>query len=252
MRRFVGVAVSFFGISFSLVGQEQGLEQIRSDYHEYLYSSYEQGGMPEADRLVDYIVAAFEFADSSEVAEQSVAALHLVMGISSMHILTKEEDTLVPEWKDAVDRLTLEYVNEPSLAMVIHGIDFVPPALEAARDRFLEVVTAETKNSVVRAALCLEHAKRIMRKDMTGGCDEEEEAALPGLLERLASEFGSNSAPQGQGDFATLASRMKYEWENLRVGCKAPDLEGVDGDGVPFKLSDYAGKVIFLDFWAHW
>ena len=30
------------------------------------------------------------------------------------------------------------------------------------------------------------------------------------------------------------------------------DIAGVDLDGVAFKLSDYKGKVIFLDFWGDW
>ena len=37
-----------------------------------------------------------------------------------------------------------------------------------------------------------------------------------------------------------------------RVGKLAPEIEGEDVDGVPFKLSDYRGKVVLLDFWGHW
>ncbi|MBY0527506.1 MAG: TlpA family protein disulfide reductase [Gemmataceae bacterium] len=32
----------------------------------------------------------------------------------------------------------------------------------------------------------------------------------------------------------------------------APEIEAVDGDGKSFKLSDYRGKVVMLDFWATW
>jgi cytochrome oxidase Cu insertion factor (SCO1/SenC/PrrC family) len=32
----------------------------------------------------------------------------------------------------------------------------------------------------------------------------------------------------------------------------APEIEGEDQDGVTFKLSDYRGKVILLDFWGNW
>ncbi len=35
-------------------------------------------------------------------------------------------------------------------------------------------------------------------------------------------------------------------------GNKAPDIEGEDADGRPFKLSDYRGKVVLLDFWGNW
>lgn len=36
------------------------------------------------------------------------------------------------------------------------------------------------------------------------------------------------------------------------IGSVAPDIEGVDTDGVRFKLSDYRGKVVVLDFWGDW
>ena len=39
---------------------------------------------------------------------------------------------------------------------------------------------------------------------------------------------------------------------HLSVGKVAPDIEGVDQDGVKFKLSDYRGKVVLLDFWSEY
>ena len=38
----------------------------------------------------------------------------------------------------------------------------------------------------------------------------------------------------------------------LQVGNEAPDIIGKDLDGVGFKLSDYRGKVVVLDFWGDW
>ncbi len=38
----------------------------------------------------------------------------------------------------------------------------------------------------------------------------------------------------------------------LEVGNLAPDIQGEDLDGVKFKLSDYRGKVVVLDFWGDW
>jgi peroxiredoxin len=39
----------------------------------------------------------------------------------------------------------------------------------------------------------------------------------------------------------------------LVAGCatnkNAQEIEGVDADGAHFKLSDYRGKVVLLDFW---
>ncbi len=38
----------------------------------------------------------------------------------------------------------------------------------------------------------------------------------------------------------------------LEIGKEAPDIEGEDIDGVPFRLSDYRGKIVVLDFWGDW
>ena len=40
--------------------------------------------------------------------------------------------------------------------------------------------------------------------------------------------------------------------ENLSVGCTAPDIVGTDHEGKEFKLSDFKGKVVLLDFWGFW
>jgi cytochrome oxidase Cu insertion factor (SCO1/SenC/PrrC family) len=38
----------------------------------------------------------------------------------------------------------------------------------------------------------------------------------------------------------------------LRVGTAAPEIAGEDMEGTSFKLSDYRGKVVLLDFWGNW
>ena len=42
------------------------------------------------------------------------------------------------------------------------------------------------------------------------------------------------------------------EMLNLAVGNPAPEIDGVDVDGKPVKLSDYTGKVVVLVFWGSW
>lgn len=36
------------------------------------------------------------------------------------------------------------------------------------------------------------------------------------------------------------------------VGEVAPEIQGQEVDGKKFKLSDYRGKVVVLDFWGNW
>jgi hypothetical protein len=52
---------------------------------------------------------------------------------------------------------------------------------------------------------------------------------------------------------ADPAAVEKPETESLpAIGSVAPEIEGVDIDNVPFKLSDYRGQVVVLDFWGDW
>lgn len=44
----------------------------------------------------------------------------------------------------------------------------------------------------------------------------------------------------------------KHDKADLEIGKLAPDIEGEDIDGQKFKLSDYRGKVVVLDFWGNW
>lgn len=66
-----------------------------------------------------------------------------------------------------------------------------------------------------------------------------------------------------QGEYADVEYRgdvtigqkiegMVFERENLQIGMPVPEIEGEDVDGVEFKLSDYKGKVVMIDFWGDW
>jgi peroxiredoxin len=51
---------------------------------------------------------------------------------------------------------------------------------------------------------------------------------------------------------ADLAKPMIFEREHLCLGKKAPEITGTDIDGKTFRLSDYKGKVVVVDFFADW
>jgi hypothetical protein len=70
------------------------------------------------------------------------------------------------------------------------------------------------------------------------------------MLERVANEYADVSA--GKRTLGEQASNQLFEMRHLVVGKPAPDIEAEDLAGTPFKLSDYRGKVVLLDFWGHW
>ena len=48
------------------------------------------------------------------------------------------------------------------------------------------------------------------------------------------------------------ARAPEFQRTRLQIGMEVPDIVGADLDGVPFKLSDYRGKVVVIDFWGDW
>jgi hypothetical protein len=88
---------------------------------------------------------------------------------------------------------------------------------------------------------------------------EEEQAKWLAEAERHYSEvktrYAAARSPDGKETLSDKAGPELLRIKNLpllKVGKVAPEIEGEDIDGVKFKLSDYRGKVVMLDFWGHW
>jgi hypothetical protein len=71
------------------------------------------------------------------------------------------------------------------------------------------------------------------------------------FFEQAAQEFGGVQLPEG-GTVGGKARAELFEVRHLVVGKEAPDIEGEDQAGKRFKLSDYRGKVVLLDFWSEY
>jgi hypothetical protein len=81
------------------------------------------------------------------------------------------------------------------------------------------------------------------------------------LYERVIDEFADiplpNPFPQPTGDrllpgrpatYGDAAGLYLHELRDLGIGRPAPEIEGIDLDGKPMRLSDYRGKVVTLYF----
>lgn len=79
--------------------------------------------------------------------------------------------------------------------------------------------------------------------------DSEDEATRKLAIVDLKAVI--EQAPE-EDPLGKRAKGVLFEAENLQIGCVAPDIEGSDLSGVAFKLSDYRGKVVVLDFWGDW
>jgi hypothetical protein len=70
--------------------------------------------------------------------------------------------------------------------------------------------------------------------------------------EELFTQAAAKYANVKAGFRGTVGEKAKgelYELKHLAIGKAAPEVEGEDQDGKTFKLADYKGKVVLLDFW---
>jgi hypothetical protein len=73
---------------------------------------------------------------------------------------------------------------------------------------------------------------------------------VEGLFDTAISKYGDVKA--GRSTIGKQAEGELFELRNLVVGKAAPEVEGEDIEGSKFKLSDYKGKVVLIDFWGNW
>lgn len=146
----------------------------------------------------------------------------------------------------------------------------------AEYESFLRAMWDTNPHESVKSAACVSLAyflhARLLRIDL---CRDDPEQAktfaglfgeeyLAGLLKQDREEvmaeveklyhigqdkYADVALPEG-GTVRDLVTSALYEIEQLGIGKEAPNIEGIDQDGLPFSLHDYRGKVILLDFWS--
>src|SRR5262249_11178134 len=88
----------------------------------------------------------------------------------------------------------------------------------------------------------------------------EHHAANAGLTPALIDRLSFDPHPQMRNFLTRVATdnpnpatkEAAAAINKLVVGAVSPDITAKDTDGKEFKLSEYRGKVVLLDFWGHW
>lgn len=170
-------------------------------------------GLPEAIPFLVWIVQYGVKVDSERAL---VAANTLIKD----HVTNPEIETALRPLSLGASRLGEDAVHELFSAIVAKS------GVERIRDQAL----------FRRASLYIGHTPK---------GTEEQRVAARADLQLLLGTTESKHLKRSIG-------KMIFEYENLNIGCVAPEIEGQDLEGVDFKLSDYRGKVVLLDFWGHW
>ncbi len=178
----------------------------------------------------------------------------------------------------ALALLLRDHVKSDKLGPVCQQVVF---GFHQSHETFLRAVLESNPHQEVQALACLSLAQflsdRLHRLDVLGSQDRpdmaeryhrvfgkeyvealqrQDHAKVAQEVETLfvrAEQFGDVKIPVTYyGSGGTVREKAKaelFQIRHLAVGKEAPDIEGEDQDGKRFKLSDYRGKVVLLDFW---
>jgi hypothetical protein len=174
----------------------------------------------------------------------------------------------------ALEVLARDFLEQPEIGDVCLEVFAITPAARV----FFEAVLAKSPDAGARGKACYALA-RLTRDRAKAAKDlaarpPDERTALAGrygadtlaelegkdadglqadaeaLFERVAADFAD--VPLRGTTLGAKAAGDLFELRNLQIGMASPDIEGEDVDGEVFRLSDYRGKVVVLDFWGDW
>jgi hypothetical protein len=144
--------------------------------------------------------------------------------------------------RGALDTLLTTHIESPELSVLGRALPYIGQIVD---EEFAETAVAralESGNANLRGwALLAKHKGDIEEADRGG----EQYALAKKTL--LAAAEASDDKRLAKEIRSAIDLREKFGAGNV-----APDIAGIDLDGVEFKLSDYKGKVVFLDFWGDW
>ncbi len=137
----------------------------------------------------------------------------------------------------AIEALHAEPLSGPKCAATLARLANLEPVLGDDFDAHLARLFKSTKTDEVKAALFCARAKVRAGRKSTALAIADYKKVL-----ELAPKTAFAESARGALNGLTI----------LAIGMPAPEIEGKDLDGTPFKLSDYRGKAVMLSFWGHW
>jgi len=144
----------------------------------------------------------------------------------------------------AVDRLFEKYPKNPMIDRVCSML------AEASGERLKKLLEKDVDPSVKAAAALALGNSLAEQSDRVSGKPKDSDhfaAEAEKYFTMVVDQFGKDDAARKK-----TAEKMIRVLHTLRVGKEAPEIKGVDLDEKEFKLADYRGKVVLLDFWGNW
>jgi hypothetical protein len=215
--------------------------------YEELWKAYDKG---QADRFQ----AAVELARADPKSDVGFAALEWV--------LTTPRAYYLPAGKPALELMTRYHAANPKVGKVVAWVGYFRPRgveAAAAAAALIKAVAEKNPDKAARGqavlAFAWEAKSKFAAAEYRGAADQDRLAAeAEKAFEAVQKDYADcpRLTRENAGTLGDIARAELFELRHLRIGKAAPDIEGEDLDGVKFKLSDYRGKVVVIDFWGDW
>jgi hypothetical protein len=182
-----------------------------------------------------------KFLDLAKKAKDTEGGRQATAQVWNLSMQTNPPDLKAARW--AIDELVSVYPDAPELSRITGQLAYSYPfEAEEAQSYLRKIANGPKTNATVKPGALQALAHNLLSTNADDG-----KAKLEGrqLMERVQREYaGTPHAERAKG--------MLFELNNLQVGQVAPDFETVDENGKTWKLSDYRGKVVVVDFWGFW
>jgi hypothetical protein len=146
----------------------------------------------------------------------------------------------------AISRLFEKHPDHAAVARICSMLARTGPGT----DRLKKILDGDAKPTLkASAALALGETLASKSDDLSEKPEESDKVAAEAekYLTAVVDQYAKDDAAKKK-----QAEKLLKALRTLRVGKEAPDIKGVDLDEKEFKLSDYRGKVVLLDFWGNW
>jgi poly(3-hydroxybutyrate) depolymerase/thiol-disulfide isomerase/thioredoxin len=157
-----------------------------------------------------------------------------------------------PVYVEAADLIADRYADSPDICHFCEGLGVLSSSSPPWAGRFERHLRAILRVNRDRAVRC---EAQIALATVVQSAPEDRQGEAERLFEQFCAEFDGKQSYPFQGIERMLNSRAKDQLKELRfraVGKPAPEIDGIDLDGRPIKVSDYRGRAVLLNFWGSW
>lgn len=244
-----------FGLCWPLIGANLQTENKTDSAPESLDSQFrvlEKEYRTAADDFSKRYSAAKTDEDRQEIAKsypQPQRYLPRFMALADAHpdspaavdalVWVVQNGRVGPEADRALKTLHEKHLVSAKLGPVCQSLIY---SRNSDTESFLRDLMSRNPNHDVQGLACFSLA---LVRERSSPSDAEK------LFQQTIEQYGDVASYMDK-KLGDLAKANLFEMHELGTGKLAPDIEGEDVDGNRFKLSDYRGKVVVIDFWGDW